>query len=110
MLIAATAWWSIEIIVDVCSPPCSCFRSRRVFESGYPRRPPVRSLLQSMFNTLLHRLNAESLGSMLHRFTLRTYGNRIQRILSSIEKRIQGERNLGAVLQALDSAKGELYD
>ncbi len=62
-----------------------------------------------MFNTLLHRLNADSLNSVLQRFTLHAYETRIQKILSAIEERIREERNLGAVLQSLDTAKGKLY-
>ncbi len=63
-------------------PVCSCFRPRWVFESD----------------------------SMLHRFTFRTYETRIQKILSSIEKRTREETNLGVVLQSLDAAKAGLYN
>ena len=62
-----------------------------------------------MFNTLLHRLNADSLNSVLQRFTLHTYETRIQKILSAIEERNREERNLGAILQSLDKAKAKLY-
>jgi MoaA/NifB/PqqE/SkfB family radical SAM enzyme len=63
-----------------------------------------------MFNTLLHRISADSLESMLHHFALPTYKTRIRKILSAIEERSLRERNLGAVLQTLDSAKCGFYD
>ena len=47
---------------------------------------------------------------MPRRFTLQTYRTRVRKLLAAIEGRIQGDKDLGAVLESLDAAKGGLYD